>query len=548
MPSQRRQSAAKAAPTRVQPDLATPEASTRGNAAAQEKVPPADTGDAGLANYQAALGDFLGRELHRGVGDALAWDKVGGYADEALHAALAAAAEQIGGLDGVEADPAALDALVAAVEGHLAPHVKAFLEGDGKALHAKLAGWVGANPHAVATAALLAAAGAVLANVDLPTLKRSFKLGEGLDADVEARLGKIRAISLQKLRAKLSYAAGPLAAAVQVAHEDGKTTAGLEATVGEAGRQLSLDASADEDGLKVYGVKGEWVSGDRTLAGGLRQERGGGAIASATLARRDGPTTRTDEVTYDAGTGVLTVGRAALTKQDAWTIAQDARWSGDGAHQAGVSLGYAKDGFEGSVSARHTSTKGAGGLTEEDKLAFGMKYTKEDLKVALDAAFSSTGASTASGSVERDLGDGTRYGADLKLSDGRLAEAGAFYGFKDAKEFRSFLLEYRYKAAVDEHTFGVVVERQLGDVLARWEQKAAWGTGGSRLDTSLHAAKFVDDDTALIAGGRHSKDFTSGRSTFSPEVGVQYKGVPVLVGYDTERKAVTVGIRVPFGR
>lgn len=553
MPSQRRQSAAKGAPAKSTPALAgtpAPEAATpaRGNAAAQEKVAPAETGDAGLANYQAALGDFLGKELYKAVGDALAWDKVGQAANDAVHAALAAGAGKLGGLDGVEADAAALDALVAAVEGHLAPHLKAFLEGDGKALHGKLTGWVGANPEAVAGAALLAAAGAVIANVDLPTLKKSFKLREGLDADVEAQLGKIRAISLQKIRAKLSYKAGPLAAAVKVGHEDGKTSGELEATVGEAGRQLKLDAKADEDGLKLFGVQGELVSGDRTMSGGVSQARGGGVIGTATLVRKDGSTTRTDDVKYDAGSGVLSVGRAAITKEDELTISKDMRWNSDGTNEAGASMSYSKDGLERSFSARHATTQGAGGLTDEDRLTFGMKYTKDDLKVALDAAFSSTGTSSASGSVEKDLGDGTRYGADLKLADGKLAEAGAFYGFKDAKEFRSFLLDYRYKADIDEHTFGMVVERQIGDVMARWQQKATWGATGSKLDTSLHAAKYIDDDTALIAGGHHYKDFETGKSTFKPEVGVQYKGVPVLVGYDTERKAVTVGISIPFGR
>ena len=35
---------------------------------------------------------------------------------------------------------------------------------------------------------------------------------------------------------------------------------------------------------------------------------------------------------------------------------------------------------------------------------------------------------------------------------------------------------------------------------------------------------------------------------FTPQVGVQIRNVPVLVGYDTNSKAWTVGMTIPFGR
>lgn len=547
MPSLRQQRAPSRAPDSSPAPITAPSVG-HGNAAGQARIEPGAGGDAGLANYQAALGDFLGSELYGAVRDALAFDKVKGQGDAALSSAIQAAVAALGGADGVSADPQALTNLTELLQGEIGPRVDAWLAGDGAELVSRLQAWAGANPRTVATVAVLAAAGAVLANAPLPELKKKLKLGEGSDLELEAKLGRIRAISLEKLRAKLSHEAGPLLAAVEVTHEGGKTSGAASASVGEEGHRITLEGKADEQGLSLMDVKGELDTSLGRLDGYLHRARDAGAIGEVRLTRKDGTVSKTGDFHYDAGTGVLSVGASALRETDGLTVGTGARWGSDGKGSLDASISAKRGDAEATGKLSHTVSGDAFGLTEESKAELGLRYTRADLKGTLDAMISSTGSKTLGVSVEEDLGGDRKVGGDAKWGDGKLMEAGAFYGFRDPKEFRAFLAEYRYKAGVDEHTFGVLVERQLGGVLARWKQTAAWGTGGSRLDSSVHVAKFLDEDTALIAGATHQKDFATGRNTFRPEVGVQVKGVPVLVGYDTDRKQVTIGITLPFGR
>lgn len=519
-----------------------------GNAAEQARIEPGGGGDAGLADYRAALGDFLGAELYGAVRDVLAPDKVKAAGDAALAAAIEAATGALSAAEGVDADPQALAAIAGILQAQAGARVDAWLAGDGAELVAKLQGWAGANPHTVATVAILAAAGAALANAPLPELKRKLKVGEGGELEIEARLGRIRSISLEQLRAKLSHAAGPLVGAVEVTHGGGKTAGAASATLGAEGRRLTVEGKADEEGLSLLGLRGEIDTFLGQVDGGVKQSRGEGAIGEVRLSRTDGATKSTGDFRYDAGAGRLTVGASALWEGDGLSAGGGARWGSDGARSVDASLTARRGETEATGKLSHAVSGDAYGLTEENKAELGLRYTRADLKVALDAMISTSGASSAGVSAEKDLGGDRRAGGDAKWADGALLEAGAFYGFRDPKEFRTFLAEYRYKAGVDEHTFGLLVERRFGDVLARWKQTAAWGTGGARLDSSAHVAKFLDEDTALIAGATHQRDFATGRDTFRPEVGLQVKGVPVLVGYDTDRGQVTIGITVPFGR
>lgn len=520
----------------------------RGNAAEQARIQPGAGGDAGLADYRAALGDFLGSELHGAVQDVLTMDKVKAVGDAALAAAIEAATGALSGAEGVDADPQAVAAIAGILQAEAGARVEAWLAGEGAELVARLKGWAGANPQTVATVAILAAAGAALANAPLPELKRKLKVGEGGELELEARLGRIRSISLERLRAKLSHTAGPLVGAVEVTHQGGKTAGGASATLSGEGRKLTLEGKADEEGLSLLGLRGEIETFLGQVDGGVKQARGEGAIGEVRLARTDGATKSTGDFRYDAGAGRLTVGASALWEGDGLTAGGAARWGSDGARSVEASLAAKHGETEATGKLSHAVSGDAYGLTEENKAELGLRYTRDDLKVALDAMISTSGASSAGVSVEKDLGEDRRVGGDAKWAGGALLEAGAFYGFRDPKEFRTFLAEYRYKAGVDEHTFGLLVERRFGDVLARWKQTAAWGTGGSRLDSSVHFAKPVGEDTALIAGATHQRDFATGRNTFRPEVGVQVKGVPVLVGYDTDRGQVTIGITLPFGR
>lgn len=528
---------------------ATPESiatqQPRGNEAAQEKVPA--SGDAGLANYEAALGSLLGGELYGAVQGSLAFDALKGHAHSAVESALKALGAQVSGADGVSADPAAMEALVGLLQAQLDPMLDTWLDGDGKGLQASLSGWAGAHPRTVASIALLAACGAILANLEIPALKERLKVGKGTDLEIEAELGRLRAVALRKLKATLTHTSGPLVGAIEVSHGDAGTVAAASLKHTEEGRTIEAKGSIDGEGLVVAGLSGEVATASgATVKGSVEQKRGtDGVIASLGVARDNGELALTHDYTWSGG--VLTVGASALRRLDKGEMSASGAMGSDGSHSA--KIGGIRRSDWGEVSGSAESKAGAYGLSEEQKLALGVKYEREGLKAALDAALTrSKGVSstTFAATVERDLGEGRRVGGSLNLGAGgeRFLEAGAYYGFKDPTAFRSWLIEYKHTSRTDDHTLNLALEQTLGSVMVRANSAMSWGGSGRSIDVSAHAARFTDADTALIAGGR----YTSGPSgaSFTPEVGVQHKKVQVLFGYDGDKKAATIRLGVPF--
>lgn len=518
----------------------------RGNEAAQDALEQAAA--TGLENYQASLGEFLGKRLYEAVADLLTYDKLSAQAKDAVTKAFGALSDQVGKLDGVEADPAALQNLSAMLDAAAAPHLDKLLEKHGKALQGKLANWVGANPRTVLSVALLAAAGAVVANMPIPELAKTFKLGKGLSASVTANLGKLRQISLEKLKASLSYTAGPLVASVE-ADKDGNVSGGAALTLGNDERQIKADGKFDQDGLTVVGLDGKLNLGEGAdLSGSVSRSRGKEAIGSVQLIRKDGKITRTDDFSFDQNTGKLTLGESALFQDRDYSLRTDLKSSNDGTSSAGLRVDAKQDDVSGYLGLSTATSRGAYGLTEQQKLEFGLNYSKDDLKARLDAALQTGGGSSVSGSVEKKWGNHRAGGSfSAVVDDPKTLELGAFYGFKDPKEFRQFLLEYKHKAKTSENELSLLVEDTLWDVKFRFQQQATWGgKGGGSLDTKFHAAKFLDKDTALLGGVEHRYDFATGKNSVTPQVGVQYKGLPILVGYDQEKKGVKIGITIPF--
>ncbi len=490
-----------------------------GNAAQQPAPPPGGGGpggDAGLANYKAALGEFLGEKLFKAVSDSLGFDKVSGYAKSAVDGAISSAVGQLGGWEKIKADPAALDALVTMLQEGLEPLVETWLASeDGRALVAKLQNWAGAHPKTVVTTALLAAAGAVLANVDVPSLKSGFKITDKLSAEAEVDIGRIRELTLQKIRGKLKYQSDNLLAAIEVTrNEDG----GVESSVGVElkgdGKSLAVNGVFDNQGLKVAGLKGILGLQDgMSLTGGLGAERGrSGVLSTLQFVQKDGSLTTTNDFSFDSGSGTLILGHTALADMGGGlTLRQSQKFGTDGTSTAGL----------------------------------GVSLTRDDLQAELDATFSGTSTSVTA-KASRTTPEGYRGGVDFSLKDDKLLEVGAYYGFKDPKEFKSWLVSYRRKADVSEDQFKLTVENKLGEIFLRMSGQYTQGLTGGQLDASAHAGKFLNTDTAVVGGLNYQNNFGTGKQNVTPEVGVQYKGVQVLFGYDAQNKAGTIRLGIPF--
>ena len=179
----------------------------------------------GLANYESTLGKWLGSKLYAAVSDQLTLDKLAGYAESGVGAALGPLADYIKSADG-DVDPAVVDKAMKALEASLGKQAKNFVKAHGAGLQKALQGFVDASPELIVLLGLLAAAGAVAANMKIPDLSAKLKITDGLDARISARIGKLRDISLEKIEAKLTYNAGKLKATAAVAWEDEKGMSG----------------------------------------------------------------------------------------------------------------------------------------------------------------------------------------------------------------------------------------------------------------------------------------------------------------------------------
>ena len=217
-------------PTRVVPSTRVwPTRSPSGKDKPVLKLTPPSGKAAGLANYEATLGKRLGGPLYGAVRDSVSLDKVGGYADSIVAAGIRAAAGQLRLLD-PDVDEKVVsafgDALVASSSGAGSKLVRA----EGRRMVAGMEGFIDANPEIIAGVTVLAATGAILADMDIPTLHHRFGITEELNLDVSARLGSIRNIALEKVEARLSYETGRLkiGVGVETGEEGFKASAGIK--------------------------------------------------------------------------------------------------------------------------------------------------------------------------------------------------------------------------------------------------------------------------------------------------------------------------------
>lgn len=546
MPGQTRARNPEAAPTQTTP--ASADKAPASNAEEQEKLRGKEGTDEGLAAYQASLGTWLGGELYKAVAPHLTLESLSKYATEGLSEALKGSVDLLKGLDG-EVDNKAIAAFGKALAEKLGPLAGEWLEKDGQGLAAGLAGWVDANPRLVALIGLLAAAGAVAANMDIPEIKESIGITDELTADVSVKLGKLRQIALEQIKARLAYESGPLVAAIEVSRDEkGDVSGKAEAKLGDEERHLKADATVNEDGLTLWGVHGLATTDEGTVKGSVTGKKDEKPKLTASLTRKDGDVTDVSGVDYDANKGVLTLRNARtfdLGEGDSVGVASSA--STDGTSSLSVNA-------TNEVNDQLTLKGGVSSTTKDDETrhaaSFGADWTSEDErnKAKLDLTAASDGTGKASGSFSHGKKDDP-----LKLSLngaydwGKDAfQLGGSASYEDEKN--KLMANYAYDSGKDSHDLDLLAQRNLtNDLSLRASLGIAHSQGNTSYDAGLHGAYFLDDDRelGLIGGGRYQLD-ARGESHFIPEVGAQIKGVPLTLGYDSKNGSWLIGATIPF--
>ena len=532
---------------------------------------------------------------------------LGGKGLDAAAAAGVGAIKPIAG--SVVMDEASEADAVKAFAGALADWAKGAAEGwlqsdDGKAFAAKVSQWFEGNPAAVVGIALLAAAGAVAANASIPDLQQKFQLGANTTLSAGVNLNKLRDIAVKSAQLGVEWKKGDVAATLTYAYKEGKDGAAATQTVsgkmGDSHKSLTADATVQGDVLVVK-TAGEYKGDGLTVAAGVQETRqaGGNTTTLADAKVTVGSETQnvTADAKYDTATGDLAIGLDSLRKFKAGggdvTVTQGARAeqkAGVRTNSETLGVSYAgekktidanvsRDAATGQTSA---AVKGAaqfgttGGTKGEARGAAGYDATKgaslgggvtvqtpNDLKIQLDAALAQHGASTVSAGVEKkwDLGAGkdlsAKGSATYDLTDSHLQQLAVQFGFHDKDSFNAFVLDYKrnYSGDVPTQELDLLLQAQLGQLMLRGTSKTTFERDSLRGNvTGLEAAYPIGHDLSLIAGGRYGFDdpqhpgLTDRERGAWLEAGVQFKGVPLVVGYRPEDKAVTVGITIPFGK
>ncbi len=497
-------------------------------------------------SYEALLGQLLGGKLYEVVTKNTTPDQVMKYALKAVDALIKAASDQVGKADGLDAESQkAAGALVEVLGQILREQAEAYLASqEGQDLAQKVSRYVAEHPGVVVAAILLAAAGAIAANVTIPEIAAKTSLGRGVEAEVQAKLGKVRDIALESILARIRFESGRFKAQAGVGHKEGQGTTGtVAASYGDETGEVSSRATVDKDGLlsAQVGLRGQKdkVSG----SAGVTWNRGAGTTADATLAFTDKEQKLSGAAKYDFDKGLLSVRLSREVHEGLASRSQSLVYEG-GKVSSEEKVRVEKD----RNALELTRTIGPGG---EVNTGLQARYSARDLTVALNAAFGASG-STVGASVEGHPKEGMLYEADAtySLSDSRLLNYGVVFGFQDPKKFEGFLLEYRRNNApqVPEDQFRATLEFTIQQMMFRGQNETVLKGGQLSSGTaSAHAAYPLGKDVMLIGGV--TQGYGPDRSVGTmPQVGLQIRNLPVLVGYDMNSKAWTLRLTIPFGR
>ena len=300
----------------------TPSSSAVSNAAVQEQMVNSKSAAAqhaaALTNYRTALGGFLGPKLYEAIADVLDENELKEMASSALGSSFRSLLEYAAE-NGENAEAAAvlnspgfIDSTTAEFTQGIDSLVNDWLgtESGGKLVQ-RLRNWAGAHPYIVAGVAVMAAAAAILADMDVPELKAKFGLGSNLKASVGAKIGSFRNLALEQIRSKLEYSKGSLSAAAEVIQvQGGGTTANINGRYGTDEQHINGTVKLDEQGLTAYNIGGLYTFNDgATKLSGNAGSSNGEVINNIEVGidHQSGATNHKGAAKYDPSNGSLSL-------------------------------------------------------------------------------------------------------------------------------------------------------------------------------------------------------------------------------------------------
>ena len=366
---------------------------------------------ANKASYESALGEWLGGELYKLVADHLSADKIMKYGEQGADALIDLLGDQIDtlGKNGDAGQKEAIAKLQPILEKYAEDAADKFMAGKyGQAFAEWTSQFAASHPKTMVTMAVLAAIGAVAANVELPELEQKFNLGKGFGLEAGLGLGKIQEITLQSVNAALTYKKGGFNAEVRGGFEKGeddeadKYTAGLTLAASGGGRdgapaykgELTGDAelTADGDTLIRAGASGQLGSATAKLGRTWRQQNGETSTStdvSLSLGGQDRSLSAQGKFLDDGSMIVSTSGALKAGGYDLTGSAEHKEGPGGvGATTGALGLGFGSEANRHQLDARYTR----GGDTSNLQVGLGNTRKMGDTTYSRTPQFNPDGA------------------------------------------------------------------------------------------------------------------------------------------------------------
>lgn len=359
---------------------------------------------AAKASWEKILGETIGGKLFDLIREHLSMEDLQGYATDGVDAIAKALPDvakeptgegELAGLMDEKAEAEALTKFLAVLTPTLEKGSKKWLESDkAKKILVSISQWVEENPGwvltIIGTAAIGAAVGAYLANMDAPMIEQTFKLGDsGWSLGGGIDIGPIQQIAVQAASLSVAYASENLAASLKGTYED----------------------DGKEDPTRSYGLEGSLKSGD-----------------SLTLLAKG-------KITEGPNGLVIHSGSTSLTLVDPQTgskfvLGADGKFSTDGSSESGWSATInnktASDGgatADISIAGRQITIVGEDGtVVRTDKTSFKMAVGNAAGKFSLEMSGQQSSDGKSSSTLTAS-GEGTLDGGSTISGTGTLTTA-----------------------------------------------------------------------------------------------------------------------------
>ena len=415
-------------------------------------------------NYQAALGKALGPKLYELIAPHLSFEKMSSYANKAIGGIADAGVDWAnsslydGQLSKEQEETLSTDFQDKANE-----FAKEFLESEeGQAVLNKIQEFIGENPYVVVGIGILAALGAVLADMDIPEIKQKFKLGDDFILKAGADIGSLRNIALKSVSLGLEYQTESIQSSLTVSHSEENGASGNHSmTIGHDQQNVKTNTNFNEKGVSDYDISGLYnFNKDSQLSGSVKGTADSkGPDIGIKGQTKIGETTHSGSVDYSNDSNTLAGNYNALNSDGhTYGLALESDLATGGLSKLTRSSGYTTSDETSSTSLQHKADL----LTGESSINYRTEETlSEKLKTSFELeasndAFSAKN-STTFGSEER------YFKTDLEISDEGI-KAYNLSGLYELNDNTSFSGSLGGNSDQDTPNIDLQVKTKRGDI------------------------------------------------------------------------------------